>query len=213
MNEIKKRYYEILAKRLISNLKPHNIEGYYFENGNEAREFIISQIPRQSVVGIGGSTTVKEIGLLDALRQGYPNLYDQYEEGISLEESLKLRKASLMADYYVTGTNAITVDGAIVNIDGYGNRVAAMIFGPKKVFIVMGVNKICFTLQQALERAKNVAAVINNLRLKTSNPCVKIAECTDCDDVESICNVTTIINRQPSKGRMKVVLINEHLGF
>ncbi len=213
MNEINKKYYEILAKRLIATLKTHNIEGYYFGNKYDAKDFVISQIPKTAVIGIGGSTTVKEIGLLDALRDDYPNLYDQYREGISPEESLELRRRSLTADYYVTGTNAITVDGALVNIDGYGNRVAAMIFGPKKVFIIAGVNKICFTLQQAFERAKNVAAVMNNLRLKTSNPCVKVAECTNCDDVESICNVTTVINRQPIKGRMKVILINEYLGF
>jgi len=157
--------------------------------------------------------TVSECGILDMLQNGKYELYNQYREGLAPDESANLRRKGLTAQFYVTGTNAVTMDGKLVNIDGTGNRVAAITYGPEKVIIVVGVNKIVTDVQEGIDRTRNRAAVLNCKRLNISNPCVKTGRCEDCKLPTRICNHLVITERQPKKGRVTVIIVGEELGF
>jgi len=202
-----------LLTEVAQNLRARNFEVMVVSNGAEALRAALDLIPDESVVGMGGSATVREIGLLDALRAGSYGLCDQYEEGISKEENFKRRKRGLTADIFVTGTNAIAKEGALVNIDGIGNRVAALSFGPEKVILIVGRNKICEDIHKALSRVQNYVAPKNAVRFGVDTPCAKTGECSDCAAAQRICNIYSIIKRQHKPGRIHVILVDEDLGF
>jgi len=205
MNEQLNEVAEVLRKR--------NFEVAIVANGGEAKKMVLEMIPSGASVGLGGSMTVQGIGLLESLRKGGYELYDQYEEGISKDENQARRKRGLTADWYVTGTNAIAKEGALVNIDGIGNRVAALTYGPEKVVVVVGRNKICETIHDALDRVQQQAAPLNAKRFGVDTPCVADGKCHDCAAVQRICNIYSIIRRQMNPGRFHVVLVDEDLGF
>lgn len=194
-------------------LEENNITTEYFEKAEEACEAVLDALPDNATVALGGSTTVKQIGLLDALRHHNLQIFDQYADGLSAEESMQRRRAGLTADYYITSTNAITEDGQLVNVDGIGNRVAAQIFGPRHVFIVASTHKIVKDVAQALERIRTVAAPANAKRLNLATPCAHGEGCEKCPPELRMCNATVIIHRQHMKGRMKVFLIKGSYGF
>lgn len=200
-------------QQVAETLSKRNFEVIVVANREEAVKTALGLIPEGATVGLGGSTTVQEIGLLDALREGGYNLCDQYEEGISKEENYRRRKRGAAADVYVTGTNAIAKEGALVNIDGMGNRVAALTFGPEKVIAVVGRNKICDDIHKALSRVQNYVAPKNAKRFGVDTPCAKTGECEDCSSPQRICNVYSIMRRQWAPGRFHVILVDEDLGF
>ena len=202
-----------MLTEVAENLRKKNFEVVVVKDGAEALNAALELIPEGSVVGMGGSMTVREIGLLDALRAGNYDLCDQYEEGISKEENFRRRRRGLTADVFVTGTNAITREGALVNIDGIGNRVAAISFGPEKVVLIVGRNKICDDIHKALDRVQNYVAPKNAKRFGVDTPCVKTGECEDCAAPQRICNIYSIIRRQMHPGRIHVILVDEDLGF
>jgi L-lactate utilization protein LutB len=212
MNE-KEQYWVIRLEAVRNALEANGMDSLVVGSGEEACREALAVIDKGSTVGLGGSRTVEEIGLLEALRTGDYTLYDQYGEGLSSGESMDLRKQGTHANYFVSGSNAVTEDGKIVNVDGLGNRLAAFCFGPGTVIIVVGRNKIVPDVDAALERVRNVAAPTNAMRVGAKTPCVKTGKCTDCDSPERICNITLIIEKQRIKGRMKVILVNEDLGF
>jgi L-lactate utilization protein LutB len=212
MNE-KAEYWAARLECAKQALERNGIEATVVATGAEAAEAALAEIPGGASVGLGGSQTVKEIGLLDTLRKGGYNLFDQYREGLGREEALAVRKQGAQADYFVSGSNAITDDGRIVNVDGLGNRLAAFCFGPGMVIIIAGRNKITADLDAAMERVRNVAAPMNARRFGLTTPCVKTGRCTDCASSERICNLTLIIEKQHTRGRMKVILVNEDLGY
>jgi L-lactate utilization protein LutB len=201
------------VEKVISALKKNNVEVEYFKTGDEAREAVLRRIPDGAAVGLGGSTTLSQIGLIDALRRANISLIDQYEKGISSEEGLERRRKGLLADIFITGTNALTERGQLVNIDGMGNRVAAQIFGPRHVFIVTSVSKIVRDVDAALERIRKVAAPLNAQRLGVDSACARGHGCELCDPQTSLCNFISIIERQRVKGRMTVFLIEEQFGY
>jgi L-lactate utilization protein LutB len=209
----REQYWSIKLRRVGEALKRNGIESFVIETREEALNRALGLIPKGATVGLGGSRTVREVGLLAALRDGDYTLYDQYRDGISREESMRIRKAGTHADCFVSGSNAITRDGKIVNVDGLGNRLAGFCFGPGKVIIVAGRNKIVPDLEAALDRVRNVAAPMNARRFGAKTPCVETAECSDCDSPERICNLTLIIEKSRIEGRMNVLLVNEELGF
>lgn len=181
---------------------------------------MLSMIPDGSVVGFGDSITVQQIGLLDAIENGNYTSLNPWKPGTSPEESIRLRKQALTSDVFVTGTNAVTLDGKIVNTDGLGNRVAAMLFGPDKVIPVVGVNEIVADLQQALDRIKTTAAPLNCERHKDFDPtppCGLTGTCSDCAAPWGIRNKTVIIERQYDNAKYKpvitVVIVGEELGL
>lgn len=198
----------------------NNISAFYVKNRRQAFEKVMSTIPEGSVVGLGDSLTLRQIGVVDALAQGNYTFLNPWEPGTGVEESIKLKKQALTSDVFVTGTNALTLDGKIVNVDGHGNRVAAMLFGPNKVVIVVGVNKIVENLEEALKRIRDKAAPANVKRhpeFHPMPPCGTTGSCSDCSSPWRICNKTVIIERQYDNNKYKpiitVIIVGEELGI
>ncbi len=212
MNE-KEQYWSIRLSKTAEALERNGIEAFVAGTSEEALARALALIPKGATVGLGGSRTAGEIGLLETLREGDYTLCDQYRDGLSREESMRIRKEGTHADCFVSGSNAITQDGKIINVDGLGNRLAGLCFGPGRVIIIAGRNKIVPDLDAALYRVRNVAAPINAMRFGAKTPCVETAECSDCNSPERICNLTLIIEKSRIEGRMKVILVNEELGF
>jgi L-lactate utilization protein LutB len=200
-------------KRTLENLKKHNIDARFAANKEEALKEALSLIPRGARVGLGGSQTVREIGLLDALRKGEYKLVDQYEEGISKEENMRRRVEGMRCEFFISGTNAVTEDGALVNIDGMGNRTSAITFGPSRVIIVVGRNKIVRDVEAGLERAQKYVAPRNAKRFGVGTPCAESGECSDCSHPERICNIYSIVKRQWTPGRITVIIVDQDLGM
>ncbi|KPL18266.1 MAG: hypothetical protein AMJ92_08805 [candidate division Zixibacteria bacterium SM23_81] len=206
-------YHEARVKRTMTALERRNMAAMFVPDGNKASKTILKMIPSGTTVGLGGSLTVKQIGLLDALRSGKYTLYDQYAKGLSPEKGMQMRRKGLLADFFVTGSNAVTMDGQLVNLDGVGNRVAAMTFGPQKVIVVVGRNKVVSDVDEALDRVWNKAAPLNAKRLSRKVPCATSGQCEDCSSPDRICNHLVITERQVAPGRLTVVIVNEDLGF
>jgi hypothetical protein len=209
-----------IAQRVLAKLSDNNISGFYVENGREACEKVLAMIPEGSVVGFGDSLTLRQIGVVDALEEGNYTFLNPWKPGTPVEENIRLKKQALTSDVFVTGTNAVTMDGKIVNVDGHGNRVAAMLFGPNKVIIVAGVNKIVDTLEEALEKIRNSTAPLNIKRhpeFDPMPPCGVTGVCSDCASPWRICNKTVIIEREYNNDKYKpiltVVIVGERLGI
>lgn len=208
----KKEFYQTKAKELIKNFKKRNIEAYFVETAELACQKAVDLIKVKSTISWGGSMTLKEIGLLEKLSQQDYNLLDRAQaENYQAKE--KIYHQALSADYYLMSANAITQTGKLVNIDGNGNRLAALIYGPKNVIIVAGMNKITKDLESALKRVKNQAAPPNSMRLNQSTPCAKTGQCHNCQVEDTICCQTVITRRSRQKNRIKVILVGEELGF
>ncbi|MBN1502068.1 lactate utilization protein [Candidatus Woesearchaeota archaeon] len=203
--------------KILSNLEKNNFSVFFTQTKQEAVEKALSLIPLNSTIGFGGSMSVEQIGLKEALvkgeKQGKYKLYDQYKPGISREKNLAIRYKGMQADVFITGTNAITEKGELVNIDGFGNRVAAQICGPKKVVIIAGKNKVVKNYEQAIKRIKRIAAPLNAKRLNKKTPCVRTGRCMSCDSVDRICNYTTIIHKSRPEDRISVIIVNQDLGL
>lgn len=213
MSEVREWHRGVRVERALHALKENGFKTIYASTRIEAVEEILKLIPKDAVVGVGGSITVRELGLIDALSRQGNRVAQHWQKGLSQEESMAIRRTQLTSDVFLTSSNAVTESGQLVNVDGVGNRVAAMIFGPKKVIVVAGVNKIVTDLEGALDRVNNVASPMNAKRLTRKTPCAVTGACTDCRSPERICNVTTIINRRPIRTDFTVVLVGEELGY
>lgn len=213
MHEFKAWHNEALAARVVEALKKNNFSASYVATGKEAAEKILSMVPANASVGIGGSWTLNQLAIPQQLADRGNTVLDHNKPGLAPEETLAIRRQQLTCDVFMSSTNAITLDGKLVNVDGAGNRVAAMIFGPKKTIIVAGMNKLAYDVADAEKRIKLHAAPVNNKRLDRPNPCVKTGQCMDCQGPTRICNVTTIINKRPGPSDIEIILIGEELGF
>lgn len=213
MSEFKVWHNEAIGTKTVEALVKNNFKAMYCQTKQEAVEQILALIPVEATVGVGGSWTVGELGLLDRLSALGNTMFNHGLPNLSAETRIELRRKQLTCDVFLTGTNAVTMDGRLVNTDGIGNRVASMIFGPKKVIIVVGANKIVKDVAEAEKRIKLYAAPINNKRLHTPNPCTSTGECMDCQGPTRICNVTTIISKRPPLTDIHVVVVGEDLGF
>lgn len=176
------------------------------------KDTLLPEISPQSV-SVGGSETVTHSGIYDILNSSGLKFINPYAAGLSPEESMECRRQGLLSDLYVCSTNALVRDGSLLNLDGVGNRVSALAFGPKKVVLLVGRNKICDDLDTAISRIKEFAAPANNIRIGKKNPCTKTGYCMDCKGPERICNIWTLMARCAPKGRIHILLINEDLGF
>lgn len=201
------------VNRTIEALEKNNISGYFVSGEAEIFPIIEGILKNGDTVAVGGSMTLEETGVLDFLRTSQYKFLDRYEKGITQEELRLIYIKSFMADGYFTSTNAITEDGELYNVDGNGNRVAAMLYGPEKVIIICGVNKLVKNLDEAIIRNKEVSAPANAKRLNRNTPCAKVGYCMDCSSEDRICNEYTIIKRQKSKGRITVIFVNKELGY
>ena len=202
-----------MIERAIANLEKHNFIVRRVSTAAEARDAALSLIPDGSTVGLGGSTTVKQAGILDALRTGDYKLFDQYEPGIDKAENERRRKEGMLAEFYVTGANAISERGELFYLDGIGNRVAAVSYGPGVVIAVVSVKKIVADEETAWARVRNEAAPPNAVRFGADVPCVKTGRCEDCASPDRICNIYLKIHRAWEKDRFHVILVDEDLGF
>ena len=202
-------------KLLISKLKANNIQAYLAEDRETAVRMALGLIPPGSKVAMGNSLTLRETGIVQALTAGSYDLINQFEPGISAEENGKRRRQGLLADVYFTGTNALTMDGELVNIDGKGNRVAAMIFGPGRVIVVAGRNKVVDNQHKAWLSIRNRVAPALAKKLGRSTPCASTGVCADCRSPERICRFYTVIKSQmpADRDRIHVIIVNEDLGL
>lgn len=183
------------------------------KDAKEAKELLQSLIAEGAKVSFGGSMTLEETGILQQLRQMPIELHDQNVPDITKEVRDDILREAFTSDVFVTSSNAITMQGDLYNIDGTGNRVAAMIFGPKKVYVVAGYNKICVDMQEAEKRLSCVAAPMNAIRLHKETPCTKIGECCNCTSVNRICDAYVRIGRSHIEKRIHVILIEEAYGY
>lgn len=209
----KEAYYKATADTIIENLKKRQIEGYYCKNSAEAAACALSFVKAGSTVSFGGSMTLTETGLLPLLREKEDITLLDRDNAASPEEVQEIFAKSFTADTYFMSTNAITLEGELVNIDGNGNRVAALIWGPRQVILLCGMNKICPTLEDACLRAKHTAAPINAMRLNRNTPCASTGACQNCYSPDCICSQTVITRRSSTPGRIKVILVGEILGY
>jgi hypothetical protein len=212
--DYRKEIYPKLAASIIQKLEARNMEGVYYPTAEEAKQAILAEMPDGSSVTWGGSMTCVNMGLIDAcLKSDRLRALDR-TTAKTPQEKRELYAKQTLCDYFLMSTNAITMDGELVNIDGNGNRVACLIIGPSHVFVICGMNKVAPDLDSAIKRARNMAAVPNVLRVgKTATPCQKTGRCADCLSQESICNQFVITRRSGVKGRIKVFFIGEDLGF
>lgn len=203
---------QMLAEKLIKALESRNMEGYYAQSKEEALEKALELIPEGSKIGWGGSMSIQEIGLKDAVCSGN---YEVFNRDICAnpEEKRKTELAIFDSDYFLCSCNAITEDGVIVNIDGMGNRVAAITWGPKNVLMIVGMNKVVRETQDAVSRARGEAATINAQRFNLETPCSKTGACFDCKSPDTICCQFLLTRFSKVKGRIKVILVNDELGF
>lgn len=213
MSENRKKRNALLGARVVKGLESRNMEGYYVESKEDALEKALELIPDGCSVSWGGSMSVGEIGLIEALQKRNNILYDRGTAKTPKErEEITLKAFS--CDCFLASSNAVTEDGVLINIDGMANRVAAIAYGPKNVLMVIGMNKVVKGEAEALSRARNEAAPINAERFGIDTPCVKSGGvCYDCKTPDCICCQTLITRYSRVKGRIKVILVNENLGF
>ncbi len=209
MDENIRKRNELLAQKVIRGLATRNMTGYYAEDREAALRLALELIPEGSTVTMGGGMSVHEIGLVEALKAGDYNFIDRDE----MEDKRAAMLAAYDADVFLASSNAITEDGVLVNIDGNSNRVSAIAQGPKTVLLIVGMNKVCCDVDSAMKRARNVAAPINAQRFGLSTPCARTGACSDCKSIDTICCqfLVTRFSRHP--GRIKVILVNDVLGF
>jgi L-lactate utilization protein LutB len=207
-------YREKLAQHLIKHLTKRRLEASYASTATQAREEILAMIPAGATVSRGGSMSVVEMGLWEALsNKPGVEVIDPFLPGLDPIVAQERRRQSLLVDFFITGSNAITMDGKLVNLDGLGNRVAGICFGPKKVILVVGLNKVAPDLETAMARVKHLAAPINAIRLGRATPCVETGLCSDCKSPERICYMWSIIEGHMLANRIHVKLVGEDLGY
>ncbi|WMJ75935.1 MULTISPECIES: lactate utilization protein [unclassified Sedimentibacter] len=206
-------YLEKQVERCINNLRRRNMAGFFVKDSDELKELLKQLIAENSTVGVGDSMTLFETGVIDLLRSGKYNFLDKYREGITSEGKKQIYIQNFSADTFMCGTNALTEDGELYNIDGNGSRVAPIIYGPKQVIIVAGINKIVRTIEEAEKRTRNYSAPIDAKRLGKNTPCTSLGYCVDCKSPERICNDFTIIRGQFVKDRIKVIIVDSKLGY
>ncbi|MCX6112008.1 MAG: lactate utilization protein [Proteobacteria bacterium] len=204
-----------LVKTTIDNLVKRNITGHYFKEPEALKNKVVELVAPGSSVIICGSVTADETGVRDYFlnNEDKYKILNPYKKGLSPAASVEIRRQGLLADVSIMGLNAITIDGEIINTDGSGNRVAGLIFGPKKVIIVCGTNKIVKNIQEGVDRIKNIAAPMNSTRLNKKTPCVKTGNCKECLVDDCICSATAVLRRSFFKDRIYVLFIEGKWGY
>jgi L-lactate utilization protein LutB len=203
--------YELRAQTVIKQFAKRNIEAFYCENKDDTVKLMLSFIEEGKSISWGGSNTITELGIKDILENGNYVLVDR-DKFTGEERTTKMREA-FFSDYYLTSSNAVTQDGLLVNIDGNGNRVAAICFGPKQVIVVVGINKLVPTVEHAVDRIRNFATPPNAIRLDYDTPCSKSGVCSDCLVKDCICGQILVTRYNRNAGRIKVIIVGETLGF
>lgn len=205
--------YQTIAKQAREALEVSGFDARYAATGSEALEIALSFAKSSMKVGLGGSMTLRELGVPERLKSLGVELLDHGVPGLDQARKLEILRAQLVCDLFLSGANAVTLEGDIVNVDGNGNRIAALAFGPKKTVVVAGANKVTRDLDEALARIETIAAPMNNRRLERPNPCVKAGTCRDCRLETRICRAYQILRRPPLLSDFTVVMVGESLGY
>ncbi len=212
MGEVWRRYVRTRCEHAAEVLRKREFDARFFPGRRETVEAILQVIPPDQPVGCGGSWTMRQIGVLDELRRRGNPVF-AHDAGMTAEEAMRVRREAISCPFYLSSANALTMHGEIVNVDGIGNRVAGISFGPSTVIVVAGYNKLVADLEAAFQRIREVAAPANAMRYNLDTPCVEKGRCMDCRKPSSICRITTIISRRPMMTDFKVFLVGEALGF
>lgn len=204
--------FQTAAEGIIKKLNSRNMEGYFFADSSSCVKAITDLIEDGSVISWGGSESIKECGLMDAIKSGNYTLVDRLAAR-SPEESRELYVKAVLSDYYLMSSNAITYDGELINIDGNGNRVACLIHGPKNVILIVGMNKLVPDVESGYARVRNTASPANAKRLNRNTPCFKTGRCGNCLSDDCMCNQVVITRRSGIPGRIKIFFVAEELGY
>jgi hypothetical protein len=212
-DESRKNHWRILGKTVVKNLASRGFEALYADTREEALEEVLKIIPEGASVGVPGSVTIREIGAMEALEERGCPVIHHWDPSLSPDERLQKLQDELLADYFLTSSNAVTQDGMLVNIDGNGNRVSGMAWGNNTLIFVVGMNKLTATIDEAISRTRNTATPPNALRLKLDTPCTKTGYCVDCSSPDRVCKALLILERATGGRKSHVILVGEDLGF
>ncbi len=212
MEQASKLYYDKRGQILVKNLRARHFGAWYCQTKEEALAKALELIPAGSTVGWGGGISAQQIGLIDALDGGDYRALNRDKAG-SPEERVQLMRACFDADWFITGANALSLDGQMVNIDGVGNRTGMIVYGPKNILVIAGMNKVMDTLNDAVRRARTVAAPMNAQRFGLDTPCSVTGSCGDCKQENCICNQMLITRNSKPAGRIQMILVGQELGF
>ena len=201
------------GRQCTANLQKNGFDAHWVSDIDAARQLIIGMTEPFKTFGFGGSESVRQTGIIEHLKAQGKTIYDHWQPDLSAQQSVDIRKSQLLSDCFFCSANAIALSGEIVNVDGAGNRTSAMGFGPSKVIIIAGMNKVTHDLESALRRVKEVAGPMRAKSLNMKTPCAETGICTDCHAPQRICRITTILHRQPVLTPTSVILINENLGY
>lgn len=204
---------EELVKRVLKNLKQNFFDACYFNSSKEVVNHVLRNIYPGINIAFGGSMTVKEIELKNALIEAGANIIDHNKPGLSENEKLSVMRSQLTSDLFICSSNAVTQEGHLINVDGNGNRVAAMIFGPKKVIVIAGINKIVNNEQDAFKRLELIAGPMNMKRLERNTPCGADGICHDCSSPQRGCRAYSVIKKRPALTPFEVIIVGENIGM
>ena len=213
MDKFQENHMNLMIEIAVKELRKHRFDAHFFQTRDSLLKFIFDNSHDATTVGVAGTHTVRALGIVTMFEEAGKTVYDHWKFKPGDPDELECRKKQLTCDLFVTSANAVTMTGEIVNKDGCGNRINAMTFGPKRVIVVVGRNKVVTDLDAALTRIEEVAAPIRAMSLNRNTPCVKTAQCMDCDSPERICSITSIIHRRPMMTDLKVAIISEDLGY
>lgn len=206
--------FALKCEKAVEGLKKNGFDAVYCKTGEEVFHYIINEAEAANSVGFGGSMSIADLKICDKLRGMGKEILNHGDPGLSPEQRLAITRRQLTCDLFLASSNAVTLSGELVNIDGNGNRAAAMFFGPQKVIIVVGRNKLVDgTVEDAIRRVKTHAAPPNSKRLDLATPCATTGFCSDCNSPQRICRVTTIIEKKPRNTDIRVLVVNEDMGL
>lgn len=213
MEENLESLWKIKETQLIKAFEANNMTCLFVKNKDELMTYLKSILINGKKVAVGGSVTLNQLGIIDVIRESDVEFIDRYEDGLTRDEMMNRFREGFFADLFITSTNALTMDGCLYNIDGTGNRVAAMIFGPREVIVIAGLNKICQNEDSAIQHIKNFSAPANAIRLNKKTPCTKLGHCIECHSPERICSSYVKLGYQSQMNRIKVIIIEDDLGY
>ena len=213
MDENLKEIIKIREDRMIKAFNQNNMQITFVDNFEQLHNYLKRYLCNQKTIALGGSMTLFETGVIDLIRQSDVILYDRYEEGLSRKQMQEVFRKAFTSDIFITSTNALTTDGCLYNVDGNGNRVAAMIYGPKEVIVIAGKNKIFENETESINHIKTISAPANAVRLNKKTPCTKTGVCMDCLSPERICSSYVKLGYQGNIDRIKIVVVNQDLGY
>ena len=204
---------KIKQDEMIKAFERHNMQLTFVDNLEQLHNYLERYLCNQKTVTLGGSMTLFETGVIDQIHQSDVVLYDRYQEGLTRDQMQEIFRKAFTSDLFITSTNALTTDGCLYNIDGSGNRVAAMIYGPKEVIVIAGKNKVFENEAEAINHIRKVSAPANAVRLNKKTPCTKKGECMDCLSPDRICSSYVKLGYQGNVGRIKIVIVDQDLGY